>query len=45
MTAIKNMFVVLGNLRFMIFLVIFSGFFVIFWQQYISMPLFIRTVM
>jgi POT family proton-dependent oligopeptide transporter len=41
-TAIKNMFVVLGNLRFVVFLVIFSGFFVIFWQQYISMPLFIR---
>jgi proton-dependent oligopeptide transporter, POT family len=42
LTAIKNMFVVLGNLRFVIFLIIFSGFFVIFWQQYISMPLFIR---
>jgi POT family proton-dependent oligopeptide transporter len=42
LTAIKNMFVVLANLRFVIFLVIFSGFFVIFWQQYISMPLFIR---
>lgn len=40
--AIKNMFVVLGNLRFVTFLVIFSGFFVIFWQQYISVPLFIR---
>jgi proton-dependent oligopeptide transporter, POT family len=41
-TAIKNMFVVLGNLRFVAFLVIFSGFFVMFWQQYISVPLFIR---
>ena len=40
--AIKNMFMVLGNLRFVLFLVIFSGFFVIFWQQYISVPLFIR---
>jgi MFS family permease len=36
------MFVVLGNLRFVLFLLIFSGFFVIFWQQYISVPLFIR---
>jgi MFS family permease len=36
------MFVVLANLRFVIFLLIFSGFFVIFWQQYVSMPLFIR---
>jgi dipeptide/tripeptide permease len=41
-TALKNMFVVLGNLRFVSFLIIFSGFFVIFWQQYISMPLFVR---
>jgi POT family proton-dependent oligopeptide transporter len=40
--AIKNMFVVLGNLRFVLFLLIFSGFFVMFWQQYISVPLFIR---
>jgi POT family proton-dependent oligopeptide transporter len=42
LTAIKNMFVVLGNLRFVTFLIIFSGFFVMFWQQYISVPLFIR---
>jgi POT family proton-dependent oligopeptide transporter len=42
LTALKNMFVVLGNLRFVSFLIIFSGFFVIFWQQYISMPLFVR---
>lgn len=41
-TAIKNIFVVLGNVRFVLFLLIFSGFFVIFWQQYISVPLFIR---
>jgi dipeptide/tripeptide permease len=40
--AIKNMFVVLGNFKFVLFLLIFSGFFVIFWQQYISVPLFIR---
>jgi MFS family permease len=42
LSAIKNMFVVLGNLRFVTFLIIFSGFFVMFWQQYISVPLFIR---
>jgi proton-dependent oligopeptide transporter, POT family len=41
-TALKNMFVVLGNLRFVSFLIIFSGFFVIFWQEFISMPLFVR---
>ncbi|HEY2461693.1 MAG TPA: MFS transporter [Candidatus Acidoferrum sp.] len=40
--ALKNMFVVLSNFRFVLFLVIFSGFFAMFWQQYISVPLFIR---
>jgi len=40
--ALKNMFVVLANVRFVVFLLIFSGFFIIFWQQYISVPLFIR---
>src|SRR5207245_11115885 len=40
--AIQNMFVVLRNFRFVAFLIIFSGFFVVFWQQYISVPLFIR---
>jgi dipeptide/tripeptide permease len=40
--AIKNMFVVLGNLRFVLFLLIFSSFFVVFWQEFISAPLFLR---
>lgn len=40
--ALKNIFVVLANLRFMLFLVIFSGFFAIFWQQYVSVPIFLR---
>lgn len=40
--AIKNMFVVLGNFRFMLFLLIFSSFYVVFWQQYVSLPLFLR---
>ncbi len=40
--AFKNMFVVLGNLRFMVFLLIFSGFWVMFWQEFIALPLFIR---
>jgi POT family proton-dependent oligopeptide transporter len=40
--ALKNMFVVLGNVRFVAFLLIFSGFWVMFWQEYISVPLFIR---
>jgi dipeptide/tripeptide permease len=40
--AFKNMFVVLGNLRFMTFLLIFSGFWIMFWQEFIALPLFVR---
>jgi len=40
--AFKNMFVVLKNLRFMAFLLIFSGFWVMFWQEFIALPLFLR---
>jgi proton-dependent oligopeptide transporter, POT family len=40
--AFRNMFVVLANWRFMIFLLIFSGFWVMFWQEFIALPLFIR---
>jgi POT family proton-dependent oligopeptide transporter len=40
--AIRNMFVVLANLRFVVFLLIFSGFWVIFWQEFIALPLFLR---
>ncbi len=41
-TALSNMFVVLANVRFVLFLVISAGFYIVFWQQYISAPLFIR---
>jgi dipeptide/tripeptide permease len=40
--AIENLFVVLGNLRFVLFLVIFSSFYVVFWQEFVSAPLFLR---
>ncbi len=40
--ALKNMFVVLGNFRFMLFLVIFSGFWIVFWQEFIALPLYVR---
>jgi POT family proton-dependent oligopeptide transporter len=40
--ALRNVFVVLRNLRFLAFLAIFAGFFAIFWQQYISVPIFLR---
>lgn len=40
--AIANMFVVLANFRFLAFLLITSGFYIVFWQMWISMPLFMR---
>jgi len=40
--ALRNMLVVLSNLRFVAFLLIFSGFWIIFWQEFISLPLFLR---
>jgi proton-dependent oligopeptide transporter, POT family len=40
--ALGNMFVVLGNFRFVIFLLISSGFYIVFWQEFISLPLFAR---
>lgn len=40
--AIRNMFVVLGNFRFVLFLVIFSSFYIVFWQEFVSAPLFLR---
>jgi proton-dependent oligopeptide transporter, POT family len=40
--AIKNMFIVLANVRFVLFLVIFSSFYIVFWQEFISAPLFLR---
>src|SRR5216683_3046934 len=40
--ALTNMLTVLGNLRFMLFLLIFSGFWIVFWQEFIMLPLYIR---
>jgi POT family proton-dependent oligopeptide transporter len=40
--ALKNMFVVLANFRFVLFLLIFSSFWVVFWQEFVSAPLFLR---
>jgi len=37
----KNLFVVLGNFRFMIFLLIYSLYWIIFWQEYIIIPYYI----
>jgi proton-dependent oligopeptide transporter, POT family len=42
-SALKNIFVALGNWRFALFLLISSGFYVMFWQIWLSMPIFMRT--
>jgi len=41
--AIRNLFVVLGNFRFVLFLLIFSGFWVMFFQFFVAMPLYVRS--
>ena len=41
-TALKNMFIVLGNGRYVTFLLISSGFYVIYWQIFTSAPIFLR---
>ncbi len=40
--ALRNMVLVLRNFRFLVFLILFSGFYVVFWQEFIAMPLYIR---
>ena len=40
--ALGNMFVVLKNFRFVLFLIIFSSFFIVFWQEFVAAPLFLR---
>ncbi len=40
--ALRNMVTVLGNFRFVLFLLIFSGYWVVFWQEFIGAPLFIH---
>jgi dipeptide/tripeptide permease len=40
--ALRNMVAILGNGRFVVFLLISSGFYIVFWQEFISAPLFVR---
>ncbi len=40
--SFQNLVRVLGNVRFVTFLVIFSSFYVMLWQQYVSVPLYVR---
>ena len=39
--ALKNMFVVLRNFRFVAFLLISSGFYIVYWQIFVSAPIFL----
>ena len=41
-SALKNMFIVLGNFRYVTFLLISSGFYIVYWQIFLSMPIFTR---
>ena len=41
----RDMLLVFGNLRFISFLVIFSGFWIMFWQIFYSFPFYVRDVL
>jgi proton-dependent oligopeptide transporter, POT family len=40
--VVKNFFTVLGNPRFMLFLIIFSGYWIIYWQEFIILPIYVH---
>jgi proton-dependent oligopeptide transporter, POT family len=39
----KNFLTVLANPRFLLFLLIFTGYWIVFWQEFIALPLYIST--
>ncbi len=41
--AIRNFGTVLSDFRFMLFLVIFSGYWIVYWQMFIILPLFVHN--
>ncbi|HEV8335818.1 MAG TPA: MFS transporter [Candidatus Polarisedimenticolia bacterium] len=43
--VLRDMFVVFGNFRFISFLIIFSGFWIMFWQIFFSLPFYVRDVL
>jgi proton-dependent oligopeptide transporter, POT family len=45
MKVFRDMLMVFGNLRFMTFLVIFSGFWIMFWQVFYSFPFYVTDVL
>jgi dipeptide/tripeptide permease len=38
----RNLLTVLGNVRFVLFLLIFVGYWIVFWQQYLILPIYIH---
>ena len=38
----RNLLTVLGNFRFVLFLLIFSGYWIVFWQQYLILPIYVH---
>ena len=40
--VVGNLLTVLGNWRFVLFLLIFSGYWIVFWQQYLILPIYIH---
>jgi proton-dependent oligopeptide transporter, POT family len=41
--VVKNFLTVLGNPRFMLFLLIFTGYWIVFWQEFIALPLYVTA--
>jgi proton-dependent oligopeptide transporter, POT family len=41
--TLRNFLTVLGNPKFIVFLLIFTGYWIVFWQQYISLPGYIQS--
>ena len=40
--ALRNFITVVGNPRFMLFLLIFSGYWIVYWQEFIILPLYVH---
>jgi proton-dependent oligopeptide transporter, POT family len=41
--AVRNFWAIVSNFQFLAFLIIFSGFWIAFWQQYIALPLYLHS--
>jgi len=40
--ALRNFLIVLSNPRFMVFLLIFSGYWIVYWQEFIVLPIYVH---